>query len=125
MDPELAAAGELCRLRALVQSIKDALNTEEDWEALVEVARDAHRAERRLAGMDRSPNTIQCEVTVQDGVSTRSDYLPGTCLAGFVLIGTLAMLILDRTWATWVATGVASSIFLGLATLTWLAPRDR
>ncbi len=53
MDPELAAAVELCRLRALVQSIQSALGTEENWEALVEVARHAHSAEMRLARIDR------------------------------------------------------------------------
>lgn len=33
------------------QAIKDALDTDEDGEALVEVARNAHRAERELAAI--------------------------------------------------------------------------
>lgn len=37
------------KLESLIQSIKDALNTEEDGEALVEVARNAHRAEMAAA----------------------------------------------------------------------------
>lgn len=41
---------ELLRLALLVQSIKDALGTDEDGENLVSVARDAHRAEMELGG---------------------------------------------------------------------------
>lgn len=47
------------KAEALVQRIKDALNTDEDGDALVEVARNAHRAEiylaRILRDQERNP----------------------------------------------------------------------
>lgn len=45
---------ETCRqLFRLIEDIKDALNTEEDGEALIEVARNACRAEQELAALKR------------------------------------------------------------------------
>jgi hypothetical protein len=43
------ARGDIAALLDLIQSIKDALGTDEDDAALVEVARNAHRAEQELA----------------------------------------------------------------------------
>lgn len=42
------------RLEQLVQNIQDALGTAERGQALVEVARNAHRAEQKMAAQDRS-----------------------------------------------------------------------
>lgn len=47
------AIQERDELQALVKSIQDALGTEECGEALVEVARNAHRAEQKLAAIER------------------------------------------------------------------------
>jgi hypothetical protein len=53
MDKGLTAAismaKEVMELVALINRIKDALGTQENGEALVEVARNAHRAEMELA----------------------------------------------------------------------------
>ena len=53
MDKELVAAvsmaKEVLALVALIDRIKAALGTEENGDALVEVARNAHRAEIELA----------------------------------------------------------------------------
>jgi hypothetical protein len=53
MDKSLTAAismaKEVVALVALIDRIKAALDTEENGEALVEVARNAHRAEMKLA----------------------------------------------------------------------------
>lgn len=38
------------------QGIKDALGTDEDGDALIEVARNAHRAEQELAALKRNPD---------------------------------------------------------------------
>lgn len=40
-------------LLAALEAIKSALNTEENGEALIEVARNAHRAEQELAALAR------------------------------------------------------------------------
>ena len=47
------AADEITRLRALIAGIKAALGTEEDGDALVEVAYNAHRAEHEAAAKGR------------------------------------------------------------------------
>lgn len=48
--------------RELINAIRGALGTEEDGEALVEVARDAHRAEQELAAMKRKCDGVPAEV---------------------------------------------------------------
>jgi hypothetical protein len=50
---------------ALIRSIKDALGTEETGEALVEVARNSHKAEMELAAQQRANDLDQCDGQVQ------------------------------------------------------------
>lgn len=50
----LSLRGELERANALIQRIADALGTGEEGENLVEVARNAHTAEMRLAALERN-----------------------------------------------------------------------
>lgn len=47
----------------LIQQIKDALGTAEDGEALVEVARNAHRAEQELAALQKRQEEDRAEAT--------------------------------------------------------------
>jgi len=54
----LAACGELTRAMNCYSAIKGALGTEEDDDALIEVARNAHRAEQRSATFERLVGTI-------------------------------------------------------------------
>lgn len=48
LNAAISMAKEVQALVTLIQRIKDALGTEENGEALVEVARNAHRAEMEL-----------------------------------------------------------------------------
>lgn len=50
--PDFANADFIVLACNTYEAIKDALGTDEDGEALVEVARNAHRAERELAALD-------------------------------------------------------------------------
>lgn len=44
--------------RELIQALKGALQTEEDGEALVEVARNACRAEQKMAALNRKVDEL-------------------------------------------------------------------
>lgn len=54
----------------LIQRIKDALGTEENDEALIEVARNAHRAEMELATIKMKLNKCEHESEVFDVMNT-------------------------------------------------------
>src|SRR5690242_17741676 len=60
----------------LLQRIRDALGTEEDGDALVEVARAAHRAERKCARIVRELDEVRNELEEDFDVIDGSDGQP-------------------------------------------------
>lgn len=62
MKTQQQTSYELVKALTLIQSIKDALGTAEDGEALVEVARNAHKAEMELAARLRKEQEEQDEL---------------------------------------------------------------
>ena len=61
-NEELDGLSELVtRLTVLIKHIQDALGTAEQGDALVEVARNAHRAEQELAGRLRAAEMEEIE----------------------------------------------------------------
>jgi len=62
---------------AVINRIKDALGTAEDGLALVEVARNAHRAERELASMTNAKDSMSASLGDILSEATRDKYVDG------------------------------------------------
>lgn len=65
----LSMAKEVEALVKLIQQIKDALGTDENGAALIEVARNAHRAEMELASLTRKVREAGTESEMIEAIS--------------------------------------------------------